>query len=187
MERPEQGRGLPRVAAETEVAAHQEGGVEQAELLVDLGEGEEARVAHPSAPAHLEGAEGDVDGDRLEPPALRLEAVPTRTCAEVEDPALDEAERLTLRLDPLVVGREEPLRTQRGPGVAVVALEAGLAGSPLEVIEQEAPERVLVRVEDPGYAASEVRRPSSAAMGRMAATTFRMWSSRSTPSSSAPR
>ena len=94
--------------------------------------------------------------------------------ADVEDPAADEAERLPFGLDPVVVAAEEPLRPERRPGLAVVALEPRDAALAVEVIEEEAPERVLIRVEASGYAASEVRRPSSAAIGRMAATTFRM-------------
>jgi hypothetical protein len=70
--------------------------------------------------------------------------------------------------------------------VTVVSFEPRLARPAREVVEQEAPEGVLVLAQDPGYAASEVRRPSSAAIGRIEATTFVMWSSSSTPSSSAP-
>ena len=85
-----------------------------------------------------------------------------------------------------IVFGEEPLGAQGRPDVAVVALELRLSSPSFEVVEEQEPEGVLVAAEDPGYAASDVRRPSSAAIGRIAATTFRMWSSSSRPSSSAP-
>jgi len=81
---------------------------------------------------------------------------------------------------------EEPFGAHGRPDVTVVALELRLPGSSFEVVEEQKPEGVLIASEDPGYAASEVRKPSSAAIGRIAAITFRMWSSSSRPSSSAP-
>ena len=113
--------------------------------------------------------------------------MPAGARADVEHAPADEAECLLLRLDPVVVLGEEPFRPERRPRVPVVALELRLAGLSFQVVEQEPPESVLGRVEGPGYAASEVRKPRSAAIGRMAATTLRMWSSSSRPSASAPR
>jgi hypothetical protein len=71
--------------------------------------------------------------------------------------------------------------------VPVVALELRLARvAPFQVVEQEPPEGVLLAFEGSGYAASDVRRPSSPAIGLIAATTFLMCSSSSSPRSSAP-
>ena len=109
-----------------------------------------------------------------------------RTRPDVQHPPSDELERSPFLLQPVVVVGEEPLGAHGRPDVAVVALENGLSGPPFEVVEEQEPKGVLVAPEDAGYAASDVRRPSSAAMGRIAATTLRMWSSSSTPSSSAP-
>jgi hypothetical protein len=74
--------------------------------------------------------------------------------------------------------REEPLRPERRACLTVVAFQPGLSGVSFQVVEQKPPEGVLVALEDSGYAASEVRKPSSAAIGRIAATTFRMWAPR---------
>jgi hypothetical protein len=117
---------------------------------------------------------------------LSLEAVPPGTGADVEHAAAYEAERGLLGLRPVVVLGEEALRAQRRPDGAVLTLELGLSRASIEMVEQQPPKGVLAALEDPGYAASEVRRPSSPAMGRIAATTFRMCSSSSSPSSSAP-
>ncbi len=156
------------------------------EALADLIQGEQPRVADAPPAADLDCTGRDVDRDRLEPSSLRLQAVTPRARADVEHPPADELERGPLRLDPLIVFGEEPLGAHGRPDVAVVALELRLSGPSFEVVEEQEPEGVLVAPEDPGYAASDVRRPSSAAIGRIPATTFRMWSSSSRPSSSAP-
>jgi hypothetical protein len=101
--------------------------------------------------------------------------VTPRARADVEHSAADELERGPLRLDPPSVLGEEPLGAHSRPDVAVVALELRLLpGSSFEVVEERKPEGVLIASEDPGYAASDVRKPSSAAIGRIAAITFRM-------------
>jgi hypothetical protein len=106
---------------------------------------------------------------------------------DVQDAPAHVSERRTLRLCPIVVVGEEPPGSQRRPDLAVVALELRLTGdAALEVVEEQAPEGVLPGSEDPGYAASEVRSPSSPAIGRIAAMTLRMWSSSSRPRPSAP-
>ena len=99
---------------------------------------------------------------------------------------MDELESGPLRLDPLSVLGKEPLGAHGRPDLPIVALELGFPGPSSEMVEEQEPEGVLVASEDPGYAASDVRRPSSAAIGRIAAITFRMWSSSSRPSCSAP-
>jgi len=157
------------------------------ERPIDLGQREEARVADASRAAGLDRARRHVDRDDVEAPALSLEAVPACSGSDVEDAAPNELEGRLLRLHPVGVLGEEPFGPERRPDLAVVALELGLARAPHEVVLEKAPKSVFVRVQDPCYAASEVRRPSFAAIGRIAATTFVMWSSSSRPSSSAPR
>ena len=112
--------------------------------------------------------------------------MPAGARADVEYASVDMLEGVALDPCPVVVVGEEPLGAQGRADGSVVALELRLPGSSFEVVEQQAPEGVLLAKEDPGYAASEVRRPSSAAIGLIAATTFVMWSSSSRPSSSAP-
>ena len=143
-------------------------------------------VADSAATAHLDGPRRDVDGHGLELPPLDDEAVPAGARADVEHASVNMLEGVALDPCPVVVVGEEPLRAQGWADGSVVALELRLPGSPFEVVEQQSPEGVLLAAEDSDYAASEVRRPSSAAIGLIAATTFVMWSSSSTPSSSAP-
>ena len=112
--------------------------------------------------------------------------MPSGARTDVEHASVNMLEGVALDPCPVVVVGEEPLGAHCRADGPVVALELWLPGSPFEVVEQQAPESVLLAAENPGYAASEVRRPSSAAIGLIAATTFVMWSSSSRPSPSAP-
>jgi hypothetical protein len=184
---PQRSRRLPGAAREAEIAAEEENRVERAGELLDTCEWEVAGIHHAPPPAHLDRPGRDVDRERFQSAALGLEAVPARARTDIEHPAPHETERLALGPGPRVVLGKEQLGGQRRPGIPVVALELRLPGLAVEVVEQKPAEGVFARVENGAYAASDVRSPSSAAIGRIAATTFRMWSSSSTPSSSAPR
>ena len=170
----QQSRRFVHAASQAEIAAEEEDRVEDSKALVDVLQGEQPHVEDASSAADLDRTGRDVDGDCVEPSSLGLQGVTPGACADVEDAPADELERGSLRLDPLIALGEEPLGAHGRPDVTVVALELRLPGASFEVIEEQQPEDVLLAPEDPSYAASDVRRPSSTAIGRIAATTFRM-------------
>ena len=79
--------------------------------------------------------------------------MPAGAGAHVQHAAADGFEDGPLGIHPLARLGEEPLRPQRGPGVAVVAVEKHLAHATVHVVEQQVTESVALVGQDPGVTA----------------------------------
>ena len=138
-------------------------------------------------------------GDHVEAPAQA--EVPHVTLVERDsgEALTRDREQLRLEIEPFAAVPAAELGEVRSRAARHVEkrLRAGLPGLD-ELVDEHRLARVVLEgvdsvvepcagPEHPGYAAwAAVRSPSSRAIGCIAATTVRMWSSRSTPSSSAP-
>ena len=146
-------RCLLGAAHETEVPAHHEDRVEDTEPFVDGAQRQEPNILDPTAATDLGRPWGHVDRHGSEPATLRLQAVPAGAGAHVQHAAADGFEDGPLGIHPLARLGEEPLRPQRGPGVAVVAVEKHLARATVHVVEKEVTESVALVGQDPGVTA----------------------------------
>jgi hypothetical protein len=129
-----------------------------AEACVDPLQREHARVADSASPRHLDRERRGVDRDHLVAAALQLERDAPGARADVERPPTDPAESPPLRLGPPASLLEVRARPAADRDQAVVPLQDLQPWTPLELVEQQPTERVLVRLHPgilPGTAGPE--------------------------------